>query len=109
MCYAKLTFQQRLVPRVDWTNVTELTTDANGNFSFNWTPPIDGSYDLNVVYNGDGLAPSSATTTIKVGSSESVLDAINRLQTTLIIILAVILVLAVIAVVLSASALRQAT
>ena len=105
---ANVTFQQRIVPRVDWTNVTVLTTDANGNFTYNWTPPIDGDYDLNVVYNGDSLAPSSAMMTIKVGSAETTIDAINRLQTMLLIFLVVILILVAAAVVISASALVQA-
>jgi outer membrane protein assembly factor BamB len=105
---ANVTFQQRIVPRVDWTNVTVLTTDANGNFTYNWTPPIDGDYDLNVVYNGDSLAPSSAMMTIKVGSAETTIDAINRLQTMLLIFLVVILILVAAAVVISASVLVQA-
>ena len=105
---AIVTFQERIVPRTDYTNVTALTTNANGNFTYTWTPPIDGAYDLNVVYNGDGLSPSSALVTISVGSSETVVTAINNLQTLLIVILAVILVLAIIAVVLSALALGQA-
>jgi hypothetical protein len=105
---ANVTLQQRMVPKIDWTNITVLTTDANGNFTYNWTPPIDGYYDINVVYNGDSLGPSSSTVTISVGSSESIIDAINRLQTTLLIFLAIILILAIAAVILSASALVQA-
>ncbi len=105
---ANVVFQQRIVPRVEWTNVTVLTTDANGNFTYSWTAPIDGDYEINVVYEGDGLASSSATATVRVGSAESVVDAINRLQTTLLVVLAVIVVLVVIAVVLSAAALKQA-
>ena len=99
--------QQRIIPRTEWTNVTVLTTDANGNFSYNWTPPIDGDYDLNVIYEGNGLAPSSATITVRVGAAESVIDAINNLQTTLLIGLVVVAVLVVIAIVLSLAALRQ--
>ncbi len=104
---ANVTFQQRLVPETDFTNVTVLTTDSNGDFTYKWTPPIDGYYNLNAVYDGDGLGPSSATVTISVGSSETVTSAINNLQTLVLIFLAVILVLAVIAVVLSATALKQ--
>jgi outer membrane protein assembly factor BamB len=103
---ANVTFQQRLVPRIEWTNVTVLTTDANGNFTYNWTPSIDGDYDLNVVYEGDGLRPSSATATIRVG--ESTIDAINRLQTTLLIFLVVIVILAGASLIISILALKQA-
>ena len=105
---AAITLQERIVPRIEYTNVTVLTTDANGNFTYTWTPPTDGTYDLNVVYNGDGLSSSSATVTTSVGSSESVITAINNLQTLLIVVLSVIIVLAVIAVIISALALGQA-
>jgi len=105
---ADVTVQQRLAPRTEWTNVTVLTTDASGNFTYNWTPPIDGDYDLNVVYNGDGLRPSSTTVAIRVGGAESTIDAINTLQTTLLIFLVVIVILAGASLIISILALKQA-
>ena len=105
---ASVTFQQRLVPRIEWTNVTVLTTDANGNFTYGWTPPIDGDYDLRVIYEGDGLGPSSSTVAIRVGGAESTVDAINRLQTTLLIFLVIIVILAGASLFISILALKQA-
>jgi outer membrane protein assembly factor BamB len=105
---ASVTFQQRLVPRTEWTNVTTLTTDANGNFTYSWTPSIDGDYDLRVIYEGDGLGPSSSTVAIRVGGAESTVDAINRLQTTLLIFLVIIVILAGASLFISILALRQA-
>jgi outer membrane protein assembly factor BamB len=104
---ASVTFQQRLVPRIEYTNVSTLTTDANGDFTAYWTPPIDGYYDLDVVYNGGNFGASSATVTINIGGTETVVDALNRVEETLLVALGIIAILAVIAVVLSGAALAS--
>jgi outer membrane protein assembly factor BamB len=105
---ASVTLQQRIVPRTEWTDIATVTTDANGAYTYTWTAPVDGIYDLNAVFNGDSSAAStSATDTISIGSTESTIDAINKLQTTLVLLLALIIVITLVAVILSALALKQ--
>ena len=68
---ANVTLQQRLVPRTEWTNITSVTTDSSGNFNYAWVPQIPAYYDLQAIYAGDGLAPSSQVSSIDVVSGSS--------------------------------------
>lgn len=73
-----VTLQQRLVPRIDWTNITSVTTDSNGNYIYAWTPEIPAYYDLQAVYAGDGLAPSSQISIVNVtGSPQATTAAVD--------------------------------
>jgi outer membrane protein assembly factor BamB len=105
---ASVTIQQRLVPRTEYTDIATVATDANGNYSVNWFPTINAYYDLNAVYSGDGSGPSSAAVTISVGGTETIIDALNRVEETMLVVLGIIAVLAVVAVVLSGVALASA-
>jgi len=71
---ANVTLQQRLVPRIDWTNITSVTTDSNGNFNYAWTPNIPAYYDLQAIYAGDGLAPSSHVSLVNVAGPSPTVD-----------------------------------
>lgn len=88
---ANVTLQQRLVPRIDWTNITSVTTDSNGNFNYAWTPPIAGYYDLQAVYNGDSLAQSSSTSIVNVTGTPPTIDITPLLPYLVAIILLEIL------------------
>ncbi len=93
-----VTLQQRLIPRVDWTNITTVITDSNGYYKYTWTPPIEGYYDLQAVYNGDSIAPSiSSLGLLKVSGSAPTVD-VAPLTPYLIAIIAleIILIVAVV-------------
>jgi outer membrane protein assembly factor BamB len=81
---AVITLQQRIIPRVDWSNITTVTTDSDGNYVATWTPPIDANYDLNATYYGGDLAPSSSVSLIQVSAPTI---NVNALATYLIAII----------------------
>jgi hypothetical protein len=92
---ASITLQERIIPRLDWTNITTVTTDSGGNYRTTWTPPIESNFDLMATYFGDNLAPSSSTSLIQVSAAQAL--NINALATYLIavIILEVIIVVGI--------------
>ncbi len=94
---ANVTLQQRLVPRIDWTNITTVTTDSNGYYKYAWTPPIEGYYDLQAVYSGDALAPSTSSLgLLKVSGPAQKIDVTPlTLYLIAIIVLEIILIAAI--------------
>ncbi len=56
-------------------NIGQTTTDANGNYVIQWTPPDAKAYLVTAEFAGDGAYyGSTATTTLNVGASSSASD-----------------------------------
>jgi len=51
----------------DWVNFATVTTDSDGDFTYKWTPPAEGVYDIKAHFEGnDDYEWSTSETTIQV-------------------------------------------
>jgi len=71
---SNITLQDRLIPRIEWSNITSISTDSTGNFQYTWTPTIEAYFDLGAVYDGDNLSPAQATSLLKVSGPPQTID-----------------------------------
>ncbi len=54
----------------EWHDLDRTTTDMNGQFSYLWTPPTEGTYTIVATFIGsEGYYGSSAQTAVAVGSA----------------------------------------
>jgi len=66
-----ITIQYRLVGEENWNNITTVTVDANGEYSYDWMPEAAGNYEVRVTWPGDQ----------STRSSESEVKAVNVKET----------------------------
>jgi outer membrane protein assembly factor BamB len=97
-----VTLSYRLAP-MESKDITTVTTASDGSFSYTWTPPFDGYYDVTASYQEPaigGYSSSSTTSTVRVAPTAPevtvdltpVTDAINSLQTFLLAIAVLVIV-----------------
>jgi outer membrane protein assembly factor BamB len=64
-----VTLKYRLEPMIQPKDITTVTTASDGSFSYTWTPPFDGYYDVTASYQEPaigGYSSSSTTSTVRV-------------------------------------------
>jgi outer membrane protein assembly factor BamB len=51
----------------DWVNIASVTTDSDGDFTYEWTPPSEGVYDIKAHFEGNNdYEWSTSETTMQV-------------------------------------------
>jgi outer membrane protein assembly factor BamB len=66
---ANVTLRYKVAPLTEWKKITTVTTTSDGSYSYMWTPPYDGYYDINAFSQEldlGGYASSTATSTLRV-------------------------------------------
>jgi len=63
-----ITIQYRLVGEENWSNITTVTVDANGEYSYDWKPEAAGNYEVRATWPEDQSTRSSESEvkTVKV-------------------------------------------
>ncbi len=67
-----VTLRYRVAPSTEWKEITTLTTASDGSYSYTWTPPYDGYYDIRASYlepEIGGYAAADATSTVRVAGT----------------------------------------
>lgn len=66
-----ITIQYRLVGEENWNNITTVTVDANGEYSYDWMPEAVGNYEVRVTWPGDQSTRSSESEVKAVNVKEA--------------------------------------
>lgn len=78
-----------------WTNITTVTTDSTGSYTYDWTPTRTGTYEIKTSWAGDAdtYGAESEIKTLKVASEPIPILVIVAALTVFIVVIAIALYL----------------